>query len=87
MDVQARLSGVCKLFAKALKQIEKDIRDKERRVRALGDEIGDLQRQPKPDQAKIQELAQRRQELESELETDRSQLGAFQEEFSASCSG
>jgi len=40
MDVQARLSGVCKLFAKAIKQIEKDIRDKERRVRALGDESG-----------------------------------------------
>ena len=87
MDVQARLTGVCKLFKRAIEQIEKDIKEKERRARALGDDIEKLQRDPEPDQAKIQELAQKRQALESELETDRIQLGAFREEFSASCSG
>ena len=83
--VEAAVRNVCDMMARAITHIEQEIAAKERRVEVLGERIAKLQAKPDPDLAQIQELEGDIQELEEQLKTDRSQLGAFQEEFAASC--
>ena len=79
------LRNVCDMMAKAIKHIEQEIRTKERRIRSLSQRIQKLQSVPNPDLIQINEIKADMQELEDQLEMDRPQLSAFQEEFSASC--
>lgn len=79
------MRNVCDLMARAIKHIEREITAKERRVQNLTERLEKLQNQPNPDLAQIQEIKKDIQELESQLKTDRPQLNAFKEEFSASC--
>ena len=79
------IRNVCDMMARAIEHIKQDINVKGRRIQTLTERIKKLQSQPNPDWALIQDLKTDRQELEDELETDRSQLAAFEEEFAASC--
>ncbi|MET0582750.1 MAG: hypothetical protein ABWX88_06820 [Pseudoxanthomonas sp.] len=79
------LRNVCDMMAKAIKHIEQEIKTKERRIRSLSQRIQKLQSTPNPDLIQINEIKADMQELEDQLEMDRPQLVAFQEEFAASC--
>jgi len=72
-------------MAKWIKSIEQEINAKEGRVNNLRARITKLQSQPDPDLAQIQELEEDIRELERQLESDRPQLPAFEEEFLAVC--
>ncbi|HZF41052.1 MAG TPA: hypothetical protein VE715_19675 [Blastocatellia bacterium] len=84
MSIQS-IRNVCDMMARAIKHIEQEIKAEERRIQNLKKRLRQLQSQPNPDLAKIQEIKTDIKELEVQLEMDRSQLNAFQEEFAASC--
>lgn len=83
--VETGVRNVCDMMARAIKHIEQEIKAKERRIQNLTERLKKLQSQPNPDLTQIQEIKKDIQELEDQLETDRPQLNAFQEEFAASC--
>ena len=76
---------VCDMMERAIKHIEQEINAKELRIQNLTERLKKLQSNPNPDPAQIHEIKKDIQELEDQLERDRAQLNAFQEEFSASC--
>lgn len=82
---QTAVRDVCDMMARAIKHIEQEISAKTHRVTNLRERITRLESQPNPDVTQIQELQNDIRELEDQLETDRLQLGAFQDEFAASC--
>ncbi len=84
MSTQA-IRTVCNMMAKAIEFIEQEIKAKERRIETLTARLKKLRSQPNPDSAQIQEITTDIKDLEDQLEMDRSQLKAFQEEFDASC--
>lgn len=79
------MRSVCDMMAEAIKFIGQEIEAKEARIRILSERLGKLQSQPHPDLDQIQEIKTDIQDLKDQLETDLSQLNAFQEEFAASC--
>jgi predicted nucleic acid-binding Zn-ribbon protein len=79
------IRNVCDMMAKAIKHIEQSIKAKEHQIRSLTERLEKLKSQTNPDPIQIQEIEADRQKLEEELNNDRPQLIAFQEEFAASC--
>ncbi len=79
------MHNVCNTLARAIAHIRQEIGTKESRIRSLTERLGKLQSQPNPDMTQIQEIKKDRQELEEQLEMDRPQLNAFEDEFAASC--
>ena len=79
------IRNVCDVLERAVKHIAQEINVKESRIQNLTERLKKLQGHPNPDPAQIQEIKQDIQELEDQLERDRAQLNAFQEEFAASC--
>lgn len=79
------LERVCAMMARAIATTKQDITFKERQIDTLRHRISKLQGQPNPDESLIQELKGDIRELEEQLERDRSQLLAFEDEFAASC--
>jgi hypothetical protein len=77
--------GFCEWLEKGVMFIEQDIARKERHIEVMHERIDKLKSAPNPDLALIAELEGDIRELETELESDRPQLMAFREEFSASC--
>ena len=75
----------CDMLEDAIKAIEQEVENKQRRIDTLRQRIEKLQARGEPNTALIAELSGDVQELETELESDRPQLAAFKEEFSASC--
>ena len=82
--VKVGASNVCDVMDKAIQHIEREIKAKERRIANLRERTETLVSQ-NPDLAHLRELEKDIGELEDQLETDRFQLAAFQEEFAASC--
>jgi hypothetical protein len=82
-----KLRSACEMMDAAIKQMERDIINKERQIRSNIQLIDRLESQPNPDTALIGELKRLNDRLQNEIDSDRPQLGAFQEEFSASCRG
>jgi chromosome segregation ATPase len=76
---------VCDMLEDAVKFIEREIAAKEDRIEVLTTRIQKLESQPDPDLGQIAELQADIQELEVQLKSDRPQLTAFQEEFTAAC--
>ena len=83
--VGARVEDACDMMARAIKHLREHLDRKSRRVGILQERLEMLKEQPTPDQAQITELENDIRELEEELESDRAQLAAFEEEFAASC--
>jgi hypothetical protein len=76
----------CEVMAEAIRFIRQQIGAKEARIRLLTQRLEKLQGQPTPDADQVRELKADILELREQLETtDRPQLNAFEEEFSASC--
>jgi chromosome segregation ATPase len=77
--------AACGLLAGSLRQLEKEIKDKDRRIQTLKARLEKLQSQPDPDPDHIEEIKADVQDLETQLETDRPMLKAFQEEYRSLC--
>ncbi len=84
MTTKSIRSG-CDLMADAIQFIKQEIEAKRGRLRKLKRRLEALLSQPDPDQSLILAIEEDVRELEDELETDRAQLNAFEEEFAASC--
>lgn len=84
MTTKSIRSG-CDLMADAIQFIKQEIEAKRGRLRKLTRRLEALLSQPDPDQSLILAIEEDIRELEDELETDRAQLNAFEEEFAASC--
>jgi hypothetical protein len=82
---QTGRESFCQLLARHIAYLKQEIRNKEHRIRTLNARLSELLSQPNPDPAVIQEIRADIQELEVELETDRPQLNATEEDFAASC--
>jgi chromosome segregation ATPase len=83
---EARLRSICDVFRKAIEDLRKEIARKEKQVSDLQSRIHELVGQPNPDAAQIELLQGQLADFKIDLESDRAQLSAFEEEFSASCS-
>jgi predicted nucleic acid-binding Zn-ribbon protein len=79
------IRDVCDMMERAIKHLEQQINSKEHRIQNLTERLKKVQSHPNPDPAQIQEIKKDIRELEDQLERDRAQLNAFQEEFAASC--
>lgn len=79
------LSAGCDLMRRAIISMRQEIPRKEARLRVLENRLAKLLSQPNPGAAQVAELKADIAELEAQLVQDRSQLNAFEEEFSASC--
>lgn len=77
--------NACDVMARAIIFIKQEIKAKELRIKILTERLQKLQSQPNPDPTQIREIKTDIQDLEDQLENDRSQLNAFEEEFAASC--
>ena len=76
---------VCEMMAETISLIIQGIAQKERRSARLLELILKQQGAPQPDLALIAELQAEVRALQTEMESDRSQVTVLQEEFSASC--
>jgi hypothetical protein len=83
---EARLRSICDVFRKAIEDLRKEIPRKEKQVSDLQARIHQLVSQPNPDAAQVELLQEQLADFKVVLESDRAQLNAFEEEFSASCS-
>lgn len=79
------IRNICDMMERAIKFIQKEIRAKERRTQSLTERLEKLQCKENSDAAQIEEITADIQDLQGQLENDRAQLSAFQEEFTASC--
>ena len=77
--------AACSLLAGSLRQLEGEIKEKERRIQTLNARLEKLQSQPDPDPDRIEEIKADIQDLETQLEADRPMLRAFQEEYRSLC--
>jgi chromosome segregation ATPase len=76
---------VCNLLGRAIAELQRQLHEKEVALAMAKSHLRDLQHQRPPDPEKIRLAKAEVKRLESEVETDRAQLQAFQEEFSAEC--
>lgn len=79
------IRNICDMMERAIKFIQKEIRAKERRTQSLTERLEKLQCKENSDAVQIEEITADIQDLQGQLENDRAQLSAFQEEFTASC--
>ncbi|HEY7153625.1 MAG TPA: hypothetical protein VH575_06680 [Gemmataceae bacterium] len=85
MGNQPTVETACQMMARSIQFLKREIEAKKRRRRQLEGTLQKLLSQPNPDPALVQDLKRHIQELETELESDRTDLSAFENEYAASC--
>jgi chromosome segregation ATPase len=82
---QPARESVCQMMARLIESLKQEINTKQRRIQILNERLIKLQSQPKPDPVRVQETQAEIRELKDQLQTDRSQLDAAENEYAASC--